>query len=856
MANYYENDGSDAVDISYAVDVLNDYLGEDYVWAGEDGFWGGQITSRQVELANEVRDQMAEVITDAFNSSLQTTYEFSLSQGIAWSEGFESYYIDGEGYGEEFISEASLNLALNAALAAANEYVNELQDGEDSAWMTMFNVIDDLNPLQLYADQGGDYGIDASKFIGATEINLVGNWADIEHITTAAVKISDVFVGEDGPFDNNNYGIDLSYDDLSSGVTVANLTLENVYNEDSVTIIGDDAMELDHAGDTFNVTLSDTYIDDDLEAEGFELIDITLIGENYIGDQIDSYDDITGQQVVNIHMNADSETFIDGVDFNDSANVEDATQTLINIAGSGSLTLLAVDDEGATVINGAAATGDLTIGRYDDWENYEDYGIYDNVLSVTTGSGDDVVILSTWNTTTDVTTNAGDDYVYVDGYDYENDYSGTVSLGAGNDVLELGYGMTEITADGGAGVDELIITLDYFDSEADYSGQISGFEKLVIADYEGLFESEGFESNAWYLDVANFDNIQYVALDFQTENTEDGFITIDGLASGATIEFRSDFEEDFEGVWIDQTDSSYANTVLNIALYSDSDVEYAEVYAADVERLNFILDDTDGTGNELEIYFADADGVSNLTTVTAAGDGSLDFATDSNIISSFNASGMTAADSYVNWTLGSDQVALTYTGGAADDFLYGAESDSAITFTGNAGDDYVDASSVADRLTMGAGNDTAYGNDGNDVIDGGDGDDSLYGGSGNDTLTGGAGDDYLVGNSGVDVLTGGAGEDWFNIDLSSGVNTDTITDFLSGTDVIELNVDGDFSYVGEVATFGLVEAALIDATTTNAAVLDSSTGFLYVDLTGDGSIDLTVKLTGVSDLSSSDFYAD
>jgi len=207
MANYYENDGSDAVDISYAVDVLNDYLGEDYVWAGEDGFWGGQITSRQVELANEVRDQMAEVITDAFNSSLQTTYEFSLSQGIAWSEGFESYYIDGEGYGEEFISEASLNLALNAALAAANEYVNELQDGEDSAWMTMFNVIDDLNPLQLYADQGGDYGIDASKFIGATEINLVGNWADIEHITTAAVKISDVFVGEDGPFDNNNYGI-------------------------------------------------------------------------------------------------------------------------------------------------------------------------------------------------------------------------------------------------------------------------------------------------------------------------------------------------------------------------------------------------------------------------------------------------------------------------------------------------------------------------------------------------------------------------------------------------------------------------------------------------------------------------
>ena len=64
-------------------------------------------------------------------------------------------------------------------------------------------------------------------------------------------------------------------------------------------------------------------------------------------------------------------------------------------------------------------------------------------------------------------------------------------------------------------------------------------------------------------------------------------------------------------------------------------------------------------------------------------------------------------------------------------------------------------------------------------------DDVLTGGYGNDTVLGGAGSDVLAGSRGSDTLTGGAGADTFR--LGGDTKTDHITDFLSGTDRIELD---------------------------------------------------------------------
>lgn len=63
----------------------------------------------------------------------------------------------------------------------------------------------------------------------------------------------------------------------------------------------------------------------------------------------------------------------------------------------------------------------------------------------------------------------------------------------------------------------------------------------------------------------------------------------------------------------------------------------------------------------------------------------------------------------------------------------------------------------------------------------------LHGGSGNDHLLGGIGRDTLVGGDGSDTLTGGTGADTFVFDQADAFDTNRITDFGRGADVIDLS---------------------------------------------------------------------
>ncbi|MFC7737243.1 calcium-binding protein [Roseomonas sp. GCM10028921] len=62
---------------------------------------------------------------------------------------------------------------------------------------------------------------------------------------------------------------------------------------------------------------------------------------------------------------------------------------------------------------------------------------------------------------------------------------------------------------------------------------------------------------------------------------------------------------------------------------------------------------------------------------------------------------------------------------------------------------------------------------------------ALAGLAGRDTLIGGAGEDVLAGGSGADRLTGGAGADHFRYGFA-GEGGDNVTDFLRGSDVVEV----------------------------------------------------------------------
>jgi len=80
-------------------------------------------------------------------------------------------------------------------------------------------------------------------------------------------------------------------------------------------------------------------------------------------------------------------------------------------------------------------------------------------------------------------------------------------------------------------------------------------------------------------------------------------------------------------------------------------------------------------------------------------------------------------------------------------------------------------------------------------LEGGAGNDSILAGSGGNSLIGGAGDDTLHSGAGADTLTGGDGADHFQFHQGK-ADGDVITDFVSGTDVIDL-----YGFNNATATF-------------------------------------------------------
>lgn len=135
-------------------------------------------------------------------------------------------------------------------------------------------------------------------------------------------------------------------------------------------------------------------------------------------------------------------------------------------------------------------------------------------------------------------------------------------------------------------------------------------------------------------------------------------------------------------------------------------------------------------------------------------------------------------------------------------------------------------------------------------------DDRFIGNGGNDTLTGGAGaDTFVFGKVMTQVVTGPSDE------VQTYVNTafdltgvDTITDFTSGVDTIELNTDQFASLVGFTAANLVVGTGPLDAD--DYLVFNTSTNTLQYFADGNGgsaAFDIAV-LTGVSSITAADIH--
>ncbi|SNR84442.1 Hemolysin-type calcium-binding repeat-containing protein [Methylobacillus rhizosphaerae] len=133
-------------------------------------------------------------------------------------------------------------------------------------------------------------------------------------------------------------------------------------------------------------------------------------------------------------------------------------------------------------------------------------------------------------------------------------------------------------------------------------------------------------------------------------------------------------------------------------------------------------------------------------------------------------------------------------------------------------------------------------------------DDRFIGNGGNDTLTGGLGSDtFVFGKVWTQVVTGDDDE------VQTYVNTafdltgvDTITDFESGVDKIELNTDQFSSLAGFNAGNLVIGSAAADAD--DYLIFDSSTNTLLYDADGNGAgeaVEIAV-LTGVTSITAAD----
>ena len=148
----------------------------------------------------------------------------------------------------------------------------------------------------------------------------------------------------------------------------------------------------------------------------------------------------------------------------------------------------------------------------------------------------------------------------------------------------------------------------------------------------------------------------------------------------------------------------------------------------------------------------------------------------------------------------------------------------------------------------------AKGGSGADSITGNQADNSLWGNAGNDQLYGNAGNDVLVGGAGADVLTGGAGVDTFyftaTTDSSATTGRDTITDFVSKTDKIDLkSIDANTKLSGDQA-FSYIGSA---AFTKVAGQLHFVNGVLEGDINGDRVADFQIIVQNVSAFATGDF---
>lgn len=469
-----------------------------------------------------------------------------------------------------------------------------------------------------------------------------------------------------------------------------------------------------------------------------------------------------------------------------------ASATVTAAAGTRALTLTVDAASSATVTDNEATSAKiigtgtasssvtLNLGKA---TTLEFAGTKENAYILGGAQAAGLTITSTSSGGTKINTALNTDVTFTGG-----DGKDTVTVGATTKAIQMGKGDDTVTVnggtigtggkiDGGLGTDTLALApadaISATTSTA-FASKVKGFEVLQL-------------SSTVATGTINLANLNTVS----TEGGDNAInkvvfasgpahaLTISGLSSGATLEYRSPASAavtaDITGALTGSAD------VLNIGLTATYGIGAGTVNAANVETVNILSDDsaTTPTGISHSVTLA----ATSANKITVSGDAGLELTFSGTKLTSFDASGVTK--------------------GGVDYVTHALEN--AATLTGGAGNDVLNASSALKAVTLngGAGNDTLRGSsNGNSVLIGGDGNDTLIASSFYNTIDGGAGDDTIHLGKGFGTVRTGSGLDTIIMSSNVGASFSSVSDMGAGDKIDFLS--------GGTATFNATQIKLAD----------------------------------------------
>ena len=297
-----------------------------------------------------------------------------------------------------------------------------------------------------------------------------------------------------------------------------------------------------------------------------------------------------------------------------------------------------------------------------------------------------------------------------------------------------------------------------------------------------------------------------------------------------------DFSTANMGVFIDLRPGSFSSaTIGSPTLASANAATIAFNNATDATQGDFALWTSQG---EVDAYAAFIGGLGQSRLLSDTGIAGINATSHRNISIAYNtvienANGGSARDLLVG-----NQVANILNGNGGNDVLSGLAGDDVLN--GGAGSDMVSYMGAT------AGVNVSLANAGSHVtVEGSDTFVSIEGLSGSDfadILTGDAGANVLDGLRGNDVLSGGGGTDTFQFAPVSG--HDRITDFVSGTDKIDLSLIDANTTAGATGNqaFAFIGNAAFTAAGQVRTYSEAGENFLAGDANGDGVADFTINL--------------